>query len=110
LSPELSAAAALAGISLGYIIGIREIARLKGLANPSWLFIFGHLLGACRPALREFFFAVALTFAIGAGAVAVLTLQLTLAAARTFTLGVGTLTGVTVKPQPAKACPNSSGC
>jgi hypothetical protein len=54
--------------------------------------------GACRPALRgiimkQFFFAVALTFALAAGAVTVLTVQLTRAAAQTLTFGVGTLTG-----------------
>jgi hypothetical protein len=47
--------------------------------------------------MKQFFFAVALTFAIGAGAVTVLTVQLTLAAAQTFSHGVGTLTGLTVK-------------
>ena len=51
--------------------------------------------------MKQFFFAAALTFALAAGAVTVLTMQLTLAAAQTFTL---------FKPQPAKACPNSSGC
>jgi hypothetical protein len=56
--------------------------------------------------MKQFFFAVALTFALGAGAVTVLTVQLTLAAAQTFTLGVGTLTGLTT----AKACPSTSGC
>jgi hypothetical protein len=71
--------------------------------------------GASRPALggiimKQFFFAVALTFALAAGAVTVLTLQLTLAAAQTFTFGVGTLTGLTVQPQPAKTCPSTSGC
>ena len=39
-----------------------------------------------------------------------LTVQLTLAAAQTLTFGVGTLTGMTVKPQPAKACPGPFGC
>jgi hypothetical protein len=42
--------------------------------------------------------------------VTVLTLQLTHAAAQTFTFGVGTLTGLTVPPQPAKACPSTSAC
>jgi hypothetical protein len=37
--------------------------------------------------MEQFFFAVALTFALAAGAVTVLTVQLTLAAAQTFTLG-----------------------
>jgi hypothetical protein len=60
--------------------------------------------------MKQFFFAVALTFALAAGAVTVLTLQLTHAAAQTFTFGVGTLTGLTVQPQPAKACPSTSAC
>jgi hypothetical protein len=43
--------------------------------------------GACRPALggiimKQFFFAVALTFAVAAGAVTVLTVQLSRAAAQ----------------------------
>jgi hypothetical protein len=56
--------------------------------------------------MKQFFFAVALTFALAAGAVTVLTVQLTLAAAQTLTLGVGTLTGLTT----AKACSSTSGC
>jgi len=43
--------------------------------------------------MKQFFFAVALTFALAAGAVTVLTVQLTRAAAQTLTFGVGTLTG-----------------
>jgi hypothetical protein len=43
--------------------------------------------------MKQFFFAVALTFAIGAGAVTVLTMQLTHAAAQTLTFGVGALMG-----------------
>jgi hypothetical protein len=49
--------------------------------------------------MMQFFFAVALTFALAAGGVTGLTVQLTLAAAQTFTLGVGTLTGLTVQHQ-----------
>jgi hypothetical protein len=60
--------------------------------------------------MKQFFFTAALTFALLAGAVTVLTVQLTFATAQTFTLGVGTLTGLPVKPQPAKACPSTSGC
>jgi hypothetical protein len=60
--------------------------------------------------MKQFFFAVALTFALAAGTVTVLTVQLTRAAAQTLTFGVGTLTGLTVAPQPAKACPSTSGC
>jgi hypothetical protein len=48
--------------------------------------------------MKQFFFAVALTFAV-AGAVTVLTVQLARAAAQTLTFGVGTLTGLTVQPQ-----------
>ena len=49
--------------------------------------------------MKQFFFAVALTFALAAGAVTVLTLQLTRAAAQTLTFGIGTLTGLTVQHQ-----------
>jgi hypothetical protein len=47
--------------------------------------------------MKQFLFAVALTFTLAAGAVTLLTVQLTLAAAQTFSHGVGTLTGMTVK-------------
>jgi hypothetical protein len=60
--------------------------------------------------MKQFFLTAALTFALIAGAGTVLTMQLTFATAQTFSLGVGTLTGLAVKPQPAKACPGSSGC
>ena len=49
--------------------------------------------------MKQFFVAVALTFALAAGAVTVLTLQLTRAAAQTLTFGIGTLTGLTVQHQ-----------
>jgi hypothetical protein len=52
--------------------------------------------------MKQFVFAVALTFALTAGAVTVFTVQLTRAAAQTLTLGVSTLSGVTVQPQLAK--------
>jgi hypothetical protein len=60
--------------------------------------------------MKQFFFDVALTFALAAGTVTVLTGQLTRAAAQTLAFGVGTLTGLTVQPQPAKACPSTFGC
>jgi hypothetical protein len=41
--------------------------------------------------MKQFFFAVALTFALAAGAVTVLTVQLTRAAAQTVTFAVGPL-------------------
>jgi hypothetical protein len=47
--------------------------------------------------MKQFFLAVALTFALAAGAVTVLTVQLSLAAAQTLTLGIGTLTGLSVQ-------------
>jgi hypothetical protein len=49
--------------------------------------------------MKQFFFAVALTFALAAGALTMLTVQLTLAAAQTFTFGVGTLTELTIQSQ-----------
>jgi hypothetical protein len=41
--------------------------------------------------MKQFFFVVALTFALAAGTVTVLTVQLTLAAAQTVTFAVGPL-------------------
>jgi hypothetical protein len=49
--------------------------------------------------MKQFFFAVALTFMLAAGAVTVLTVQLTVASGQTLSLGVGTLTGLTVQHQ-----------
>jgi hypothetical protein len=60
--------------------------------------------------MKQFFFAVALTFALAAGSVTMFTMQLTRAAAQTFAFGVGTLTGGTAQPQAAAACGNGSGC
>jgi hypothetical protein len=74
-------------------------------SSPKWGTFF-----QAHSGMKQFFFAVALTFALAAGAVTVFTVQLTLAAAQTFTFGVGTLTGLTVQPQLAKACPSTSGC
>jgi hypothetical protein len=60
--------------------------------------------------MKQFFFAVALSFALAAGAMTGLAFQLTRAAAQTLTFAVGPVTVLNGHPQPAMPCRPNSGC